>query len=215
MPGPRSLASVAPRRLVVFLFALACTGVALPPVAAQVPADNRIYLPQPTASGSSTSVTTSGKLPLRVIRYRPIRIKQPHSPEAQREATRWQRTHEQKLKTEERKREQAVAAESRLRQQAEKAEAAKERARQKAATYGTAKEQQKTERLEREKIEKHVKQWDAPLTPEEVARYEKISEARALYVKQQKEAQAEASRLQHSDCVITPVMTDAQLAKCR
>ena len=142
-------------------------------------------------------------------------IKQPLSTVAQREASHWQRTHEQKLKAEERKREQAAAAESRLRQQAEKAEAAKARVRQKAATDEAARMQQKTERMDRERIEQQVKQWDAPLTPEEMVRYEKISEARALYVKQQKEAQAEASRFQRSDCVITPVMTDAQLAKCR
>lgn len=91
-----------------------------------------------------------------------------------------------------------IAEESRQRRQKEHEVEKKER------------ERKKSEQREKAHAEKQVKIGSVPVSPEEAAKYDRITAERVRYMDQQKELQ----RTPESECIITPVMTDEQMARC-
>lgn len=161
-----------------------------------------------SAHQGDTSTVPIFRTPPRPVTIKPSRppiVKPPPLPREHQEMVRKQQRLERERKAEEVKLEKAQAAEvqSRIKQEREQ-QKIRER------------EQKKFEQAEKAQAEKQAKLWSKPLTREEAAAQKKISDERQRYMDvKQNEARQDIERAQPNGCVILPIMTDEQLARCK
>lgn len=146
---------------------------------------------------------------------RPIVVQAPRLTREQQESAALIRKQEQAGKAEEKRQEQQRKAEKLRQDKVRQLEELMQQKRQRVEAAELERERRKNEQIEKARVEKQIKLWSKPLTPEEAARYEKLTEERLIYMEKQKALQQGAGREQESVCVVTPVMTDEQIAKCR
>jgi cell division protein FtsN len=161
-----------------------------------------------SAHQGNTSTVPVFRTPPRPVTIKPSRpptVKPPPLPREHQEMVRKQQRLERERKAEEVKQEKAQAAEAQSRIKKERAE---QKIRQR--------EQQNIEQAEKAQAEKQAKIWSTPLTPEEATAQKRISDERQRYMDvKQKEARQDIDRAQPNGCVILPIMTDEQLARCK
>jgi hypothetical protein len=155
------------------------------------------------------------KVPVFKSPPRPIVLQAPRLTREQQESAALIRKQEQARKAEDRRQEQQRKAEKLKQDQAQQHEELMRQKQQRAEAAELERERRKNEQIEKARVEKQVKLWSKPVTPEEAARYKKLTEERLLYMEKQRGLQKESARDQESGCVVTPVMTDEQIAKCR
>ena len=160
---------------------------------------------QQPGAGTSTAAASGGSTGKMVIfRTSPV-VGIPSPTTEEREAARKER----ERKAEEARRQKLQKAEEAAKEKTRIAEELKQQKLQKVEAEARERERQGYERLEKAHVEEQARIWGAPATPEEAAQYEKVTAERLRYMEQQARRQPQPS------CVIMPVMTDAQIERCR